>query len=116
MNSDFVTQVKNTLVTHKKKLWSIIIFVAFLAAFSVGVHAMFRVNGVVTGADNTSITVANFFRTQTVDLTGAPINTLNIKVGDKVKIEKNLQGNVLSIRVNTTKNGEHEHQGKHDRI
>lgn len=88
MNEKIMDQLKNSLVAHKRKLWSMVMLVALFASFSAGAHAMFRVNGVVTGVGDNSITVANFFRTQTVDLTGAPVNILTIKPGDKVKVEK----------------------------
>src|SRR6266542_4331807 len=95
MNKDFITQVKGTLVAHKKKVWSVVILVALLGVFSVGAHAMFQVRGVVTSVDSNRISVANFFGTQTVDLTGSPINVSDIKPGDRVKIQKNLQGQVI---------------------
>lgn len=113
MIKSLFSQVKNTLVVHKKKICSVLILVAILGVMSAGAHAMFTVSGVVTGVGNNSITVANFFRTQTVDLTGAPVNVANIKIGDRVKILKNLQGNVLYARTNSTKDDEHEHERKH---
>ncbi|MBP2664050.1 MAG: hypothetical protein H6Q71_1998 [Firmicutes bacterium] len=70
---------------------------ALVAVMSAGAHAMFRVQGVVTAVDNNNITVANFFRSQTIDLSGASVNIDGIKPGDKIRIQKNLQGNVLYV-------------------
>lgn len=115
MINKFLVQAKNTLAAHKKKIYSVIVLVALLGALSAGAHAMFRVNGVVTGVGNNSITVADFFRTQTVDLTGSPVNADTIRVGDRVKLQKNLQGNVIYARTYTAKDGEHDrgHDRKH---
>lgn len=114
MGKDFLVQAKNTWVVYKKKIWSIVILMAIVGGLSVGAHAMFQVRGVVTGVDNNSITVANFFRTQTVDLTSSSINVSSIKPGDRVKIQKNLQGNVLSVRTSAFKDDE-QHKEKHHR-
>jgi hypothetical protein len=106
MNTEFITKLPKLLVLYKKKIVGIIILGVLVFAFSVGAHAMFRVKGVVTGIDEHSITIANFLRTQTVDLTGSPVSTSNIKPGDRVKIKKNLQGTVLSVEVNNHHHGE----------
>jgi hypothetical protein len=114
MGKDCLMQVKNTLIVYKKKIWSIVILAAIFGIISVGAHAMFQVRGVVTGVDNNSITVANFFRTQTVDMTGSSVNISAIKPGDRIKIQKNLQGNILYVRTSTFKEDE-QHKDKHHR-
>ncbi|HMM22492.1 MAG TPA: hypothetical protein PKA10_17355 [Selenomonadales bacterium] len=108
MIKTFIALAKNIMAAHKKKLYGIVVLGAMIGVLAAGAHAMFQVRGVVTGVSNNSITVANFFRTQTVDLTGAPIDITNIKIGDKVKIQKNLQGNVLYARTASDKDGEHD--------
>ncbi|BBB92561.1 MAG TPA: hypothetical protein PKA28_03960 [Methylomusa anaerophila] len=108
MIKTFIAQAKNTVVANKKKLYGIVVLAALIGILTVGAHAMFQVRGVVTGVGNNSITVANFFRTQTVDLTGSTVNTANIKIGDKVKIQKDLHGNVLYARTSLDKDGEHD--------
>jgi hypothetical protein len=109
----FLVQAKNTLAAHKKKIYGLIVLVTLLGAVSAGAHAMFKVSGVVTAVGTNSIIVANFFRTQTVDLTGSPVNADTLKVGDRVKILKNLQGNVIYARAHAEKDDEHEHERKH---
>lgn len=104
----FIAMIGNTLVTHKKKVCGVVVLAALVGTLSVGAHAMFQVRGVVTGVGNNSITVANFFRTQTVDLTGSPVHAATIKVGDKVKIQKNLQGNVIYARTASSKDRDHD--------
>lgn len=113
MTRKFLTQIKTTLAAHKKRIWSMIVLVAILGAFSAGAHAMFQVKGVVTGIDNNSITVANFFRTQTINLADSPVNAANIKLGDKVKIQKNLQGNILYAQILSAPDSEHPHKNGH---
>lgn len=108
MIKTFITLAKNIMAAHKKKLYGIVVLAAMMGVLAAGAHATFQVRGVVTGVSNNGITVANFFRTQTVDLTGAPIDITNIKIGDKVKIQKNLQGNVLYARTASDKDGEHD--------
>jgi len=114
MTKDIMNQTKTIIKIHKKIIFSTIILVVLLGGISAGAHAAFQISGVVTGVDNSSITVANFLRTQTVDLTGAPINAANIKPGDRVKLRKNLQGNIFSIQVFQAKDGEHKHNQRHD--
>lgn len=114
MSNNCIIELKNQWGIHKKKIYLVLILIALMVALSAGVHAMFRVEGVVTGIDNSSITVTNFFRTQTVDLAGSPVNTANIKVGEKIRIQKNLQGNILYIAVDGFNHGEkhRENRGK----
>lgn len=108
MRNILFTQVKNTLLAHKKKVYGAVVLVALVGTLSAGADAMFEVHGVVTGVGNKSITVANFFRTQTVDLAGAPVNTADIKVGDRVKVNKNINGDVLSVRTISGKHRKHD--------
>jgi|GEM_PF-2437100 len=112
MNNNFITTVKNTWENHKKQMHRIVIVIALLAIVAAGFQTMFRVEGVVTGIDNSTITVTSFFRTQTVDLTGAPANAGTIKVGDKIRIQKNLQGNVLYITTDSLHNGKKHGDGR----
>jgi hypothetical protein len=113
MMKAFAIQCKNALVAHKKKVVGIVVLVVLLGAFAAGTRAMFRVSGVVTEVGNNSITVTNFFRTQTVDLTGAPVNATQIKIGDRVKIQKNIQGNILYVRTYSANNEEHRQRKLH---
>ncbi len=108
MIKTLIAQVKNTVVANKKKLCGIVVLAALIGVLAVGAQAMFQVRGVVTGIGNNGITVANFFRTQTVDLTGSAVNIANIKIGDKVKIQKDIHGNVLYARTASDKDGEHD--------
>ncbi|MBU2699372.1 hypothetical protein Ga0466249_000451 [Sporomusaceae bacterium BoRhaA] len=117
MGKDCLMQVKNTLIVYKKKIWSIVILVTIFGMISAGAHAMFQVRGVVTGVDNNSITVTNFFRTQTVDMAGSSVNVSAIKPGYRIKIQKNLQGNILYVRTSAFKEDEEDeqHKDKHHR-
>lgn len=95
MTKECFTTTKEMLQRHKKKLGGLAAAVLLVTVLSAGAHAMFRIQGVVTGVDTNRVTVANFLWSQTVDLTGAPVNIAAIKPGDRILIQKNLQGNVL---------------------
>jgi hypothetical protein len=107
-----ITLVKNIWINHKRKIGSAIIAVIILGSVSVGVHAMFQVKGVITGIDDNNVTVANFFRTQTVNLAGAPVKLSTIKVGDRIKIQKNLQGDIIYAKTLNGKDSEHKHKDR----
>jgi len=72
----------------------IIVVVVSRIAFSL----IFEVNGVVTKINGNNITVANFFTTQTINTGDYPVDSNIIKIGDRIEITKNIQGQVLSIR------------------
>jgi hypothetical protein len=103
-----IAQTKSIIISNKKKVCTAVVLALLLLAITAGVHAMFRVNGVVTAVDNNSVTVANFFTTQTVDLSGSPVNSNNIRIGDRIKIQKNLQGHVLYVQSYAMRNHDHE--------
>lgn len=111
MITQAVGQVQKLWGVHKKKIGVCVVGGALLYGTSVGAHMLFQVKGTVTGVGETSVTVADFFRTQTVSLAGAPVDMSKIHVGDQIKIKKNLQGAVLSVRSEREDNEEH---GKHD--
>ena len=114
MIKDYAVRFKNILQANKRKVYSAIVLCMLVGALGVGAAAMFRVNGVVTAVDQNHISVTNFFRTQTVDLTGSIVNANQVKVGDRVEIRKNLQGQVLYARTFSAHNeeGEREKKGK----
>lgn len=113
---EIVMKAKNICIAHKKKIGTAIIAMAIVGAASAGAHAMFQVRGVVTGVGNNNVTVANFFRTQTVSLASAPVQVSSIKVGDNIKIQKNLQGDIISANVLSAKDSEHkQHKDKEHR-
>jgi hypothetical protein len=114
MMKTYLLQAKDLLIRYKKKIGGAVVVVAVLGITSAGVHAMYQVKGIVTGVNDHSVTVANFFRTQTVDLAGVPVNMSNIKPGDKIKIQKSLNGNVLFVRLDGPSRHEH-HDHHHDR-
>jgi hypothetical protein len=103
---DLLSKIQTEMHKHKKALGVALSGVLVLAILSVSFHAIFEVEGVVTAKTNHSITVANFFRTQTVSISGAPVDISTIKTGQEVQIHKSLQGKVLFIRV---ADRDHEH-------
>ena len=95
--TECVAQGKSILAAHKKKICGAVVLCAVAGSVGAGTNAMFKVSGVVTSVEKNQLAVTDFFRTQTVDLTGAPVNADKVQVGDRVKIRKNLQGQVLSL-------------------
>lgn len=106
MDSNCMAEAKRHWANQKRQVYGIIIAIAMIMAITTGVHAMFRVEGVVTGIDHSNVTVTSFFRTQTVDLAGSPFDAANIKLGEKIGIQKNLQGNVLYVAAGDRHHGE----------
>ncbi|HEX3011405.1 MAG TPA: hypothetical protein VHQ70_05105 [Syntrophomonadaceae bacterium] len=116
---DFLTRIQNEMHKQRRTRAAALGAVLALAVLSVGFHAIFEVKGVVTAKTSHSITVANFLRTQTVNLSGAPVDFSAIKTGQEVEIHKSLQGKVLSVRI-AGRDHEHgtdfgEHEMKKDR-
>lgn len=64
----------------------------------IGFSLIFEVNGVVTKINGNNITVSNFFTTQTINTGDYPVDSNIIKVGDRIEITKNIQGQVLYIK------------------
>ena len=113
MRKNLLLQVQNILAMNKKRIFSGLMVLVILGVLIAGGRTMFRVNGVVTGIDNNSITVADFFRTQTVDFTGSPVDISSIKPGDRVKIKKNIQGTVLYAQVSSLHDGAQQPRERH---
>ena len=113
MISKMSETVTNFCSVHKKKLRNGVLLAVFLGVAFVGAQAMFQVKGVVTGIDGSQVTVSNFLRTQTVELAGAPVAAADIKVGDRIKIQKNLQGDILYAKFSQPKNNEHDKEKDH---
>lgn len=85
-------------VFTKNKIRAIIVIVVVVGALHLGYSLMFRVNGIVRKVDANTITVANFFNTQTINTGDYQIDTTKIIVGERVEVIKNLSGQVLEIR------------------
>lgn len=58
----------------------------------------FKVHGVVTSIQNKQVTVSTRWMDRTVDFSGSPFTADNLEVGQRVKIERNLQGTVINLR------------------
>lgn len=79
--------------------------IVLVIVLKVGFCLIFQVNGIVRKVDGKNITVANFFTTQTVNVGDYPLSNNNINVGDRIKITKNLSGQVLYIRDGSGRRG-----------
>ncbi|VBB09376.1 Hypothetical protein LUCI_4666 [Lucifera butyrica] len=113
MFKDFLLQIKNGLIVYKKKILLAVLLIVILGVLGAGFRSMFQVRGVVTAVDNSQVTVASFFRTQTIDLTGAPVDLAKIKPGERILIQKNIQGQILYVRVHSSEEREHHRDKDH---
>lgn len=71
------------------------------AAFEIGEEAAesyFHVHGLVTDVQNHQVTVSTRWMDKTVDLSGSPFSAASLSIGQRVKIERNLQGTVINLR------------------
>jgi hypothetical protein len=75
-----------------------VIIMVLAVVLRIGFSLLFEVQGVVSKVDGNNITVVNFFTTQTINTGDYPVDSNKIKVGDRIEISKNIQGQVLSIR------------------
>ena len=102
-----MNKIENFLQSEKlknftKKLFSKktivgVLTVGILAAvLNIGFHTLFEINGVVKGINGTQVTVSDFFSTRTVDV-GSGVDISGIKVGERVRISKNINGEVLNV-------------------
>lgn len=96
-------------ILNKKVIITAIVFVVLITALRIAFSLIFEVKGTVLKVDGNNIEVANFLYTKTVNTGELQVDSNNIQVGEKVKITKNLYGNVISIQ------GEHRNRGGYGR-
>lgn len=105
-------------VFNKKTITGAIIIIVLVIALRVAFSLMFVVEGTVNKVNGSKITVANFLTTKTVDIGNLKTAYKNIKIGDRIKITKNLSGDVISVRDNNLKHKNKNHNlhgsGKHN--
>lgn len=94
----------NKKVFSKKTFIAVIVAIVIITALRITFLLMFEVSGTVNKVDGTKITVTNFLTTQTVDVGDYPIATTGIQAGDRIKIMKNLSGQVYSVRCQNRRN------------
>lgn len=80
----------------KKTIAVALIAVILAAALNFEFHLLFDIRGVVKGIDGTKVKVANFFITRTVDV-GNGVDLSGISIGDRIRITKNIAGEVLTV-------------------
>lgn len=116
-------------VFNKKTFKAGIIIIVFAVVLRIGFSLLFEVQGVVRKVNGNNITVANFFTTQTINTGDYPVDSNKIKVGDRIEITKNIQGQVLSVRGGNegrghgnrelsngnNSNGKNQFNGKHEK-
>ncbi|WP_315071525.1 hypothetical protein [uncultured Clostridium sp.] len=85
-------------VLNKRTFVTAIVILIIVAALKISFSLMFEIEGTVKNIDGKNITVVNFITTKTVDVGDYPIESKQIKVGDKIEITKNINGDILDIR------------------
>lgn len=92
------TSVKGAAIRNQKMFKKLgIALVAVIILGSIG-HAMFTVEGVVTGVSGDTITVTNFWGSSDVAMTEPWKSSTSIQAGDRVRIVTNLQGVIIDVR------------------
>jgi len=107
--AELMDKTKNIIQANHKKLLVGFGWLIILAALGVGFHVMYDMEGIVTAKNGQCITVADFLRTETVDLKGTGVDPAVIKIGDRVDIHKNIQGKVIWVRAEA----DHHEYDKH---
>ncbi len=100
--------LKETAIRHKKQIKNLFIALIVLMALCGIGHAIFTVDGVVTGVSGDTITVTNFFGGTDVTLGEPWKSNTDIKAGDHVRIVKNLQGTIISVRTGSERDSNRE--------
>jgi hypothetical protein len=85
-------------VFNKKTISGVLVIIVVCAALRIGFLCLFEVHGTVQKVDGSKITVANILTTQTIDVGEYPITSMGIVPGDRIKITKNLSGQIISVR------------------
>lgn len=83
---------------NRKYLQKMGLILALLLVLGGIAHAMFTVEGVVTGLSGDTITVTNFWGSSDVTISEPWKSSTTIKAGDRVRIATNLQGVIIDVR------------------
>lgn len=69
------------------------------AAVKEGLHYFLNVDGYVTAINGRQVTVSTKLYDRVVDFSGSYIDPATaLKIGDKVKIDKNMEGRVIGLK------------------
>lgn len=90
-------------VFNKKTITGAVIILVLAVVLRIAFSLMFVVEGTVNKVDGSKITVANFLATKTVDIGNFQTTPSNIQIGDRIEIMKNLSGDVISVRDNSSR-------------
>lgn len=97
------TKINNIAPQTKKTLKRVVLAGAICAVLGGGASAYAdyatEVEGTVTAINGQVLTVQDKFMTRTVNLAGSAFNSDRIRKGDKIDIEKNINGDILSIKL-----------------
>ncbi|ERI91885.1 hypothetical protein HMPREF1982_02928 [Clostridiales bacterium oral taxon 876 str. F0540] len=104
-------------IFNKKTVIGAILILVLAAALRIGFSLMFEVEGTVNKVEGSKITVANFLSTKTVDIANFQTSLGTVQVGDRIKIMKNLSGDIISVRdrniSNADRKGSFRENGRH---
>lgn len=91
-------------IFNKRTIIGALIIIVLVIALRVTYSFMFEVKGVVSKVDGSKVTVVNFLTTKTVDIGSFQTTSSNIQVGDRIEIRKNLAGDIMSVRDDSSRN------------
>jgi len=106
-------RLKNTTkkIFNKKTILTAGIIIVVVAGLRIGYSMMFEVNGVVSKIDGTKVTLVTRLNTQTVDVGNSAVDATKIIVGERIEIVKNLSGQVLYVKDESSR-GNYRLEGK----
>ena len=105
MTEKFMTTTKLCWKKCRKLVYTLVVLAIILGAGSAWMHYITHVSGYITAINGNQITVSNKLFDRNVDISAATLNGKVAKVGERISIEKNLSGQVLSARVGDQKMG-----------
>lgn len=109
-----LTQIKQFMTGYKKQLTAIAAVVIIAFAGSGVLHEALRVEGLVTNLTASEVTVADLWGSRSVAVDDSWLKDGKIKVGDRVEILQNWQGQATDIRVeNSNDRGIGDHRFNH---
>ena len=83
----------------RKLVYALIVIVIIAAAGAGWLHYTTHVRGYVTAINGSQLTVSNKLFDRNVNISGVALNGAVIKIGEKIAIEENLSGKILSVKV-----------------
>ncbi|MEI6287473.1 MAG: hypothetical protein WCP79_13280 [Bacillota bacterium] len=103
MTEKFITTTKLCWKKCRKVVYTLIVLTIVVGGSSAWVHYATHVGGYITAMNGSQITVSNKLFDRTVDISSATLNGKTAKIGDRISVEKNLSGQIITARLGDQK-------------